>query len=290
MFVQGNTLSDIKVYFHQKLDGKFSDREIKQILKEASFKRLSIKDEDFILSDDIKLSESDLLYFRSVVKRLLDNEPLQYIIGTTEFYGLRLKTDRRALIPRPETEELVDWVVEEFKGKQGLDIVDLCSGTGCIALALKSKFPESQVAAVEWSEDAIELLKDNVEFTALHIEVIHEDVTSDYLTGHFNPSSLDVIVSNPPYIPTSEMSQMEANVLDYEPQMALFVEDEDPMLFYSWIADHALKLLKKGGYIYFEVNEGHGYLVEDLLESKGFVNIELRKDLEGRDRMVRAIL
>ena len=290
MFVKGNTLSDLKVYFQQKLAGSFTNREIKQILKEVSFKRLNVNDERYILSDDVKLSESDLLYFKSVVNRLLQNEPLQYIIGETTFYGLRLKTDQRALIPRPETEELVDWICQEYKGQKDLHIVDLCSGTGCIALALKSVFKDSRITAVEWSKDAVDLLKENIEFTGLHVEVIHDDVTSDTLTRHFEHGSIDIIVSNPPYIPTSEMDQMESNVLDYEPQMALFVEDTNPLLFYSWIANHTHVLLKKGGGVYFEVNEGHGYQVENLLESKGLVNIELRKDLEGRDRMVRAIL
>lgn len=290
MFVKGNTLSDIKNYFQQRLGNQYSEREIKQILKESAIKRLNINDSDFILSDSVKLSESDLLFFRSVVKRLQDNEPLQYVIGETTFYGLRLKTDSRALIPRPETEELVDWICNDFKGRKELKFLDLCSGTGCIALSLKKEFNDARVTAVEWSDDAIALLKENVNFTNLNIEVIKEDVISDQLVPHFQKGVFDVIVSNPPYIPTSEMGLMQANVLDFEPEMALFVEDEDPLMFYSWIANHSRVLLKKGGRLYFEVNEGHGYPVEELLLSKGFVNIEVRKDLEGKDRMVRAVL
>lgn len=285
MFVQENTLEGIRSYFHRSLTDQFSDSEIKLMLKVFVMKRMNLSDTDYLLAQDVRFSESDLLYFRSCVKRLQANEPFQYLVGSTEFYGLELLSDKRALIPRPETEELVDWIVESLERKESLNIIDICAGSGCIALALKSVLQDAKVEAWELSDDALALIKDNVKYTNLEIHPLKMDALSQSYPApndHY-----EVIVSNPPYIPNSDRARMHANVLEFEPEMALFVEDGDPFIFYRRIAEEAMNLLKDKGYLYFEIHEDYGDEMIELLSSCGFVNIELRKDLQGRSRMIR---
>ncbi len=285
MFLQQNNLDGLRVYFNQILADQFSQSEIKLMLKAFVTKRLKMSDTDFMLANDLRFSESDLLYFRSVVKRLQSNEPFQYIHGRTEFYGLELICDRRALIPRPETEELVDWIVQSSDKSAALNIVDLCAGSGCIAFGLKSIFRNATVEAWELSEDALELIKENERHTSLEIVRVKMDALSEIYP--VEDESCDIIVSNPPYIPSAERSRMHANVLDFEPEMALFVNDADPFVFYQAISKEARGLLVKGGWLYFEIHEDFETEMIACLKQHGFVNIELRKDLQGRSRMIR---
>lgn len=285
MFVQGNTFRDVKRYFNDRLKGSFSDTELQLMLKTIVVKILNINDLEFLLNKEtLRFSESELLEIRSVVLRLLEAEPFQYIVGETEFYGIIFKTDKRALVPRPETEELVSWVADHYKDMTNISVVDLCAGTGCIGIALKKIIPNGKVALVELSSQSIELIEENVKNIGVEVSVFTGDVLDSELYSNF--SELDCIVSNPPYIPNSDKKLMGKNVLNFEPEMALFVEDEDPLLFYRQIAKNGLSSLKSGGRIFYEIHENFGSEVVDLLKSIGFVNIELRKDLQGRDRMV----
>lgn len=285
MFVQGNTFRDVKRYFNDRLKGSFSDTELQLMLKAIVVKILNINDLEFLLNKEaLRFSESELLEIRSVVLRLLEAEPFQYIVGETEFYGIIFKTDKRALVPRPETEELVSWVADHYKDMTNISVVDLCAGTGCIGIALKKIIPNGKVALVELSSQSIELIEENVKNIGVEVSVFTGDVLDSELYSNF--SELDCIVSNPPYIPNSDKKLMGKNVLNFEPEMALFVEDEDPLLFYRQIAKNGLSSLKSGGRIFYEIHENFGSEVVDLLKSIGFVNIELRKDLQGRDRMV----
>ena len=288
MFVSSNRLSDIKAYFHSKLAADFSENEINLMVKYLSIKRLNISSFDFLTSKPILLSESDLLYFNFALKRLLKNEPFQYILGDVEFYGLELNSDVRALIPRPETEELVDWVLSSVVDDQSLKIADLCSGSGCIALALKSKLPQSEIIAAELSIDAIALIEENCLKTKLEIVTQKMDVLNPVDYSIFEKNSFDAWVSNPPYIPNKEKALMAPNVLDFEPHMALFVEDNEPLIFYSVIALEAKKYLKNNGHLLFEIHEELSAEMHEMLLNLGFVNIELRKDLQGKARMMRA--
>lgn len=288
MFVSSNRLSDIKSYYHSKLASLFSENEINLMVKYLSIKRFNLSSLDYFSSIPILLSESDLLYFNFALKRLLKNEPFQYILGDVEFYGLELNCDARALIPRPETEELVDWVIGTLDSKNHLKIADLCSGSGCIALALKSKLTNSEIIAIELSEGAIELIEENCIKTNLRVIPSKMDVLIDFDYTKFDPNSFDCWVSNPPYIPNSEKTLMAENVLGFEPHMALFVEDNDPLIFYREIAVHATIYLKQNGYLFFEIHEGLSKEMTEMLEENGFVNIELRKDLQGKARMMRA--
>ena len=287
MFVEKNDLASLKKYFSNKLTN-FSPSEINSIVKQLVIKRLDIDESDYIFSNSLLFSESDLLYFRSVVKRLEQNEPFQHVLGEVEFYGLILKSDGRALVPRPETEELVDWVVNECLGESNLNIMDLCAGSGCIAFGLKSVLKDVKVIAVELSKKAITLIEENKMETKLSIDILEADVLKRDSFLQFEKASFDCWVSNPPYIPNKDKAMMHQNVLDFEPGMALFVEDELPLVFYTEIAKNANEYLKEGGHLFFEIHESYGPEMVSLLDNIGFVNIELRKDLQGRDRMIKA--
>lgn len=288
MFVSSNRLSDIKTYYHSKLTTLFSENEINLMVKYLSLKRLKMSSFDYVSSTPVLLSESDLLYFNFALKRLLKNEPFQYILGDVEFYGLELNCDPRALIPRPETEELVDWILDTVEKNADLEIADLCAGSGCIALALKSQLPNSEIIAAELSEGAIELIEENCLKTNLRVIPMKMDVLVDDDFGNLETNSFDCWVSNPPYIPNKEKVLMSENVLDFEPHMALFVEDDEPLVFYIKIATQAKKYLKQNAYLFFEIHEDLSEAMIQMLTEQGFVNIELRKDLQGKARMMRA--
>lgn len=285
MFVSDNSVKSIRQYFTDRLQSLFSASEIRFMFQEALMVRLNLTKSELILSDTLRLSESDLLYFRSIVKRLLNNEPYQYIVGSTIFYDLRIKCDARALIPRPETEELVDWIVKDAGEKKHMRILDVCTGTGCIALALKSVFTESNIQATDISEDALNLAQLNATENDLQIELFQMDVLKEQLPETMN---YDIWVSNPPYIPEEDKEQMHPNVLAYEPHLALFVSNDDPLVFYRRIGEMGLMYLKNGGKLYFEIHEKQGHAVCDLLQTLGYRSVELRKDLQGRERMVGA--
>ena len=287
MFVKTNTIKAVKAYFKERLIGFFTESEIKFMLKEAVIERLKLSSTEYLLCDEQLLSESDLLFFRSIVKRLLNNEPFQYVIGKTEFFGLEIKTDKRALIPRPETEELVQWVTESIQKDKTYQIADICTGSGCIALGLRSYFENSIITATDFSLDALELTKENSANLNLPLTILQIDATT---SNEFELSinSFDCWVSNPPYIPINDKIKMEKNVLEFEPEMALFVENEDPLLFYREIGKNALVHLKPAGLLFFELHEDLAKETMQLIMGLGFVNIELRKDLQGKDRMLKA--
>ena len=287
MFLSKNDLPSLKVYFTKELPS-FSSTELQSMLKQLVLKRFNWSDVDFMLNRDVLFSESDLLYFRDAVKRLQKNEPFQHIVGEVEFYGLSLKSDHRALIPRPETEELVDWIVADYSQKNESNILDLCSGSGCIALGLKSILKNSTVDCVEWSSEAIDLIQENKKECDLEINILKLDLLNSDSYIDFKENSFDVWVSNPPYIPYEDQSMMSKNVLDFEPGMALFVENDAPFVFYEMISKQAQHFLKENGHLYFEIHENFAEETIEILQKYNFVNIELRKDLQGRDRMIKA--
>lgn len=288
MFVQTNTIQAVKSYFKERLQDHFSESELKFMFKEAVMFRLNLTASEYVLCDSNLLSESDLLFFRSVVKRLLSNEPFQYIIGKTVFFGLEIATDSRALIPRPETEELVDWITQEFPKNSNLLIADVCTGSGCIALALKSYFSNATVFATDISQEALQLTQENAKQLNLSVRTVLSDAKTPYSAVSNQLQQSDFWVSNPPYIPMKDKSQMLENVLTFEPHLALFVADEDPLIFYREIGKNALLNLKSGGKLFFEIHEDLSAETADLLKGIGFVNIEMRKDLQGKMRMIKA--
>ncbi len=283
MFVIDNQLKTAKNYFSEQLKNLFSSTEINSMWKEIICFRLNWNHSDFILNTTSRLSESDLLFIRSYVHRLKNNEPFQYIHGTTTFFGLELKCDKRALIPRPETEELVAWVVEFGPYKT---IVDLCTGSGCIALGLKSKFSESDITGLDISMNALSLAQENSKLTNLDVEFILADVLN--INGDLLDQKWDCIISNPPYIPTNERESIAENVLNFEPEISLFVGNDNPLIFYKAIVEYAKSNLSENGILFFEIHPNFSAEISDLLKLKGFINIQLRKDLQGKNRMIKA--
>lgn len=290
MFVKTNTVEAVKHYFRERLQDQFSESEIRQMLKAAVCERLKLSSVEYLLSDRQLLSESDLLYFRSIVKRLLDNEPFQYIIGHTDFYGLTLKTDKRALIPRPETEELVEWILNTFDGDHKVRTLDLCTGTGCIALALKSVRHNWEIEGCDLSDDALTLAKENSLNNDLKVSFLKMDVLDPKDFSKLSSVQYDCWVSNPPYIPENERELLNENVIRFEPGMALFVPNNEPLLFYRSVGEQGRKYIKKGGSLFFEVHENFGSETKQMLESLGYTTVEMKKDLQGKDRMIRAVL
>ncbi len=286
MFVPDNSLSATQIYFSNQLQGLFSEREVKTMFEALIKQRLNWSSSDFLLHHEARLSESDLLFIRSAVKRLLLHEPFQYVIGNTEFYGLSITCAPGALIPRPETEELVDWILVELKGKES-KILDIGTGSGCIALALKKNTINSNVWGLDVSETALKIARENALALGLEVGFFSQDILSDHPID-FDNQFFDVIVSNPPYIPLNEQVKMDQNVLQFEPHKALFVPDHDPLLFYRVIATKSLSFLKNQGVLFFEIHEDFAAEVKELLVELGFINIELRKDLQGKSRMIRA--
>ena len=271
----------------EKLGNYYSEREISYFFKTSVCQRLKLNDADFLLAFEHRLSESDLLFFRSIVKRLQEREPFQYIIGETWFYDFKFKIDKRALIPRPETEELVDVIVKEHKDKTELKVADLCSGSGCISIALSKNLTNSIVFGVELSQEAIDLAKKNAVINHSNVSFLSGNVLEN-LPLEIQEKSIDILVSNPPYIPLKDKEQMEKNVLDFEPHMALFVSDENPLLFYKAIAEHGVKFLNENGILYLEIHERFGKETKEMLETKGYKTVEIIKDLQGKDRMIKA--
>ncbi len=242
---------------------------------------------------NLQLTEEQQKLFDEAIIRLQNNEPLQHILGYSEFYGRKFKSDRRALVPRPETEELVDWILHDLSTLNSqlstLNILDIGTGTGCIALSLAKELPEAKVSALDISKEALSLARENANI----LEVKNVDfIEGDILNKSFNSqlSTFNLIVSNPPYVRECEKAEMEANVLDYDPHTALFVTDDDPLIFYRTIGKFALTHLTPNGALYFEINQYLGQETCDLLIGLGYKNVELREDINGNARMIKATL
>ena len=219
-----------------------------------------------------------------MIRRLKKNEPIQYIIGIETFGGLTFEVNQNVLIPRPETRELVEWIAEDCQLEDPCKILDIGTGSGCIAISLAKLLGQAEVEAWDVSEGALQVARRNAERNQVDVLFRKMDVLGDVPEGML----YDVIVSNPPYIAEKEKPQMEHNVLDWEPSIALFVPDEDPLLFYRRIAQLGASMLKKGGSLYYEINQAYGQETMGMLASMGYQSIELRKDAWGNDRMVKA--
>ncbi len=237
-----------------------------------------------LLSDkNTKITSEEVLKISKIVERLQRFEPIQYILGETEFYGLTFTVNCNVLIPRPETEELVELILNENKGTTPR-ILDIGTGSGCIAVSLQKHLPKASVTGWDISDKALTVASLNSKNNAVNVAFNRVDILADYPDNE----RFDIIVSNPPYVLDSEKSDMHTNVLDYEPHTALFISDDDPLLFYNRIADVATRLLTKGGKLYFEINRAKGQETVKMLENKQFSNIRLIKDIWGNDRMIRA--
>jgi release factor glutamine methyltransferase len=288
MFVQSNTIRATQSYVKTKLGESFSETEIRKIFKVIICNRLGWSDTDFILNQESRLSESDLLFVRSVINRILKGEPFQYILGETDFFGLTFFCSPSVLIPRPETEELVQEILNAVNRSSSLKIVDLCTGSGCIGISLAKKLPQATLLLTDVSQEALELARKSADLNQVKVEFLTHDIVKEGSFDSFQKHSYDVFVSNPPYIPLDDKAQMKAHVLEHEPEMALFVDDVDPIIFYKEIIKLADKKLEKGGLLFFELHESFGNEVKECIQLFGFEEIEIRNDLQGKSRMLKA--
>ena len=266
----------------------YSDDEAKNIAELVMEHITGWKRIDRVMNKSLKLLPDTIENLDQYTRELLRHKPVQYVLNEAWFAGMKLYVDENVLIPRPETEELVEWIVKDMRSTGAaspITILDIGTGSGCIALGVKKKLSNAEVHACDVSETALNVAEKNASVQNLSIQFHLFDILS--IKENQRLPLFDCIVSNPPYIPLSDKSSMHKNVLDYEPHLALFVENDDPLLFYKAIATFAETNLKSGGSIYFEMHESLGEQVKNVFSSKGYSKIEIRKDMQGKDRMLR---
>ncbi|MEI6817256.1 MAG: peptide chain release factor N(5)-glutamine methyltransferase [Bacteroidota bacterium] len=288
MSKNGNTVSDLINAFNERLKEHYPLDEISGFIRWSFDYVCNFKPADLAIKRDETIDFNELERFNNIIERLKNQEPIQYILGETMFFGLRIMVNEHVLIPRPETEELVDWIIKENKN-DNISIIDIGTGSGCIPIALKSKMGTSlkSVLAIDVSENALVLAKKNADMNAVSIDFRKVDILDDN-AWHSLPL-VDLIVSNPPYITKNEMVLMERNVLDHEPHLALFVDDGDALLFYKTILEFAKNKLNDGGKIYFEINESRGEELADFIRDNYHYQTIIKKDLSGKDRMLKVV-
>jgi release factor glutamine methyltransferase len=280
-------IKSLKTYFFTELQTIQEDSEIESFFFILTEFLHNLKRIDVSLHPDFEVSVTDLEKWKTIISELKTEKPIQYITGEAWFYGLRFEVNENTLIPRPETEELVEWIVDGLKVKgKGQRVLDIGTGSGCIPITLKKEIPSAFVSAIDISEKALEMARKNAINNKVEINFIHQNI----LETESLDEKYDIIVSNPPYVRNLEKQEIKRNVLDYEPHLALFVDDSDALLFYRKIAQLALKSLAPNGKLFFEINQYLGNETVELLEQLGFKNIELRKDFVGNDRMICASL
>ncbi|RYU92295.1 peptide chain release factor N(5)-glutamine methyltransferase [Mucilaginibacter terrigena] len=285
------TIKDVFLNFQQGLIEVYDTREIESIallvLEEITgTSRAQIK---AFPEDDVPGEALEKI--QSILDELKTGKPVQYILGSTEFYGLNFLVNPATLIPRPETEELVEWVLEsqksKVKSKKSVSILDIGTGSGCIAISIKKNLPDAVVTAIDISADALHTARQNAVINDVEVSFIQDDILNTKF--EMGNSKFDIIISNPPYVTLEDKLRMHQNVTNFEPHTALFVPAHDPLVFYKAIADYALTRLNKNGLLFLEINESFGKETADLLTVKGFTRIELRKDMSVKDRMVKAV-
>jgi len=237
---------------------------------------------DLALNTEATFSEDEVLQWNEILEKLKRYIPIQYILGKTHFYGLEFEVNENVLIPRPETEELVDWIISNNSKSANLKVLDIGTGSGCIAISLAKNLQDAHVSAVDVSEKALATAEKNAQNNQVKVNFIRKDI----LKTEDLEQQFDIIVSNPPYVRNLEKEEIKQNVLDHEPHLALFVDDQNALIFYQKITELAQKNLSKNGQLYFEINQYLGKEMMDLLEQKGFQQMELRKDIYGNNRMV----
>ncbi|MBW6497438.1 MAG: peptide chain release factor N(5)-glutamine methyltransferase [Bacteroidales bacterium] len=276
-------------WFLKSLEETYPEKERHAIAREVFSHFFCLGPAERVLTQDLPFTEELQQTLQWVAGKLKEHVPLQYITGQASFFGLEFKVNENVLIPRSETEELVLWVLDTLKEDLGslqakLNLLDVGTGSGCIAVSLASQLLGATVSACDVSTEALKLASENAARNKLEVNFFHCDIL------HEQPGlrELDVVVSNPPYVMEKEKALMQPNVLEYEPAVALFVSNEDPLLFYRVIARKALAWLKPGGWLFFEINESLGRETKECVEKEGFIHVELKKDINGRDRMIRA--
>ena len=291
------TIKVLNKYFQKELESIHDKEEIESFFFMITEKFYTIRRIDFTLNPDFEIENTS--EWETIIYDLKQEKPIQYILGEAWFYGFKFKVNENTLIPRSETEELVEWILKELSiinYQLPINILDIGTGTGCIPISLKANLPEAEVFTIDVSEKALEVANQNAKDNNVEINFIQTDILKtnnleNLLPFTLNPlPKLDIIVSNPPYVRNLEKEEIKKNVLNYEPHLALFVEDNDALLFYRKIAGLAKESLQPNGLLFFEINQYLGKETIELLENLGFKNIELRKDLKGNERMIKCSL
>jgi release factor glutamine methyltransferase len=270
----------------ETLSGNYPHEEIESFISLVFSYLLGFSGLDLHLKQHEEFPEAKLIQLKEILRRLQNFEPIQYILGETEFYGMKFKVNPSVLIPRPETEELVDWILKDNPVKNA-SLLDIGTGSGCIPVAIGKNRPDLKIKAMDISEEALCTARENAIWNQVEVQFMELDILK-WQEKDFD-QKYDVIVSNPPYVTRSEESQMQRNVTEHEPHLALFVPDEEALIFYKAIADFAQEHLVPGGYLYFEINEKMGESLQQLLQ-QSFSAIIIKKDINGKDRMIRATL
>lgn len=284
MFEGQLNAKSVFIYIINKLELPVEEAEAKSIGLLVMNHLFNVNYTDIIIETKISKSEETFNTLEIIINRINSHEPVQYILGTTEFYGLKFKVTPDVLIPRPETEELVDMVVKENQ-KSGLRILDIGTGSGCIAISLQKNITASKIYAIDISSGALKVAKENALNNEAEVSFLNVDVLKELP----DLPVFDVIISNPPYVLDNEAAFMKKNVMDFEPHNALFVSDTNPLIFYKRIIFLTRDLLKKGGKLYFEINENFGDEIKALMEAEFFINVEWGKDMQNRIRFIKGI-
>jgi len=279
-------LKQYRTYFLEKLTPLYDSMEAESFFAIALEELKGWKRSDLALNPDAELTFEEIEKWNNVVAQLETQKPIQYIFGKAHFYGLEFEVNENTLIPRPETEELVEWIIGDSQYKGQISVLDIGTGSGCIAVSLAKHLTDASVWAIDVSEDALATAKRN----AVHNKASVSFIFTDILAAETLAQTFDVIVSNPPYVRNLEKAEIKENVLEYEPHLALFVEDNDPLIFYRKIALLAKSHLSPNGRLYFEINQYLGPETVQMLEDFGFTNVSLKKDMYGNDRMIAASL
>ena len=279
----------------RQLTQVYDDYEAKAIARMVYEVRFGLMPSDLFIGKDTQLSTDDQKLLEEITQRLLTGEPVQYVLGEAEFGGRTFHVEPGVLIPRPETYELCQWIMEERRGKKeegrNTSILDIGTGSGCIACTLAAELADAEVTAWDISDDALRIATENAKRTNVHVSFEKVDVLNTSLLNRERPATgLDIIVSNPPYICNKERATMERNVLEHEPELALFVPDDDPLLFYRTIARFAAKTLNPGGALYFEINPLYVSEMQQMLSKEGFSHTEIRNDQFGKQRFTKSCL
>lgn len=285
IFVPRINMHPLVAHIREALHENYTDAEALSLAKILLVDVFGFSTLELYGGKDRSFSEKDQMLLSDILGRLCRNEPIQYIIGVETFKGLPFEVNRNVLIPRPETQELVDWIVSDCQKCENCRILDIGTGSGCIPVSLAYFLKQAEIETWDVSEAALEIARRNSELNGVKVTFKRQDVFEDFSIEKY----YDVIVSNPPYITEKEKGGMEANVLDWEPEIALFVPDTAPLLFYERIARLGVGMLNPGGILYFEINRAYGQDICVMLEDMKYKHVELRKDFFGNDRMVKAI-
>ncbi|UKT65495.1 peptide chain release factor N(5)-glutamine methyltransferase [Pedobacter mucosus] len=276
-------IGELEEHFGLELNQLYNIDEATALFSLAAENVLALSPTKLLLNKDTTLSFINFQKLLTILNDLKIGKPIQHILGEAHFYGSIFKVNENVLIPRPETEELVDWIINECASNTSGKLLDIGTGSGCIPISLKKYLPQMEISTLDISVAAIDVAQQNAENIGMLITFIQADILNYQSTTKY-----DVIVSNPPYIRELEKQHMHQNVLAHEPHIALFVSDKKPLIFYDAIADFAKESLDDNGLLFFEINEYLGLETIEMLNAKGFTNIELRKDMQGKDRMVKA--